>query len=147
MLGPFCTGSVHVHIFHLIGWILLLQIVHEYEKFSVRNPWSIDQDHLIVIISSLWIRPQYCSAGPDNSHLVRQGFQLFCVWGRRHLSQGQFPAIQVLTCIIMGEQLFSVSMAFSELLTVFYCQPLSFIGANCTECFFMFLGSFVINRD
>jgi hypothetical protein len=26
----------------------------------------------------------------------------------------------VLTCIIMGKQLFSVSMAFSELLTVFY---------------------------
>ncbi len=71
-------------------------------------------------------------AGPDNSHLVRQGFQLFCVWGRRHLSQGQFPAIQVLTCIIMGEQLFSVSMAFSELLTVFYCRPPSFICAGCT---------------
>jgi hypothetical protein len=37
----------------------------------------------------------------------------------------------VLTCIIMGKQLFSVSMAFSELLTVFYCRPLSFICADC----------------
>jgi hypothetical protein len=37
---------------------------------------------------------QLCSTGPDNSHLVSKGFQLFCVWGRRHLSQGQFPAIQ-----------------------------------------------------
>ncbi len=60
MLGPvctFCIGSVHVHIFLLIGWVLLLQIVHEYGKFSVRNPRSIDHDHLIVITSSLWIRP------------------------------------------------------------------------------------------
>jgi hypothetical protein len=39
----------------------------------------------------------------------------------------------VLTCIIMGKQLFSVSMAFLELLTVFYCRPLSFICANCTS--------------
>ncbi len=62
MLGPvctFCRGSVHVHIFILIGWDLLLQIVHKYGKFSVRNPRSIDHDHLIVIISSLWIRPRW----------------------------------------------------------------------------------------
>ncbi len=61
MLGPvctFCTGSEYVNVFFLIGWVLLLQIVHEYGKFSVRNPRSIDHDHLIVIISSLWIRPQ-----------------------------------------------------------------------------------------
>jgi hypothetical protein len=40
----------------------------------------------------------------------------------------------VLICIIMGEQLFSVFMAFSELLTVFSCGLLSFVGANCTTC-------------
>ncbi len=39
---------------------------------------------------------QDCREKPDNSHMVRQGFQLFCVWGRRHLSQDQFPAIQLL---------------------------------------------------
>jgi hypothetical protein len=38
----------------------------------------------------------------------------------------------VLKCIFMGEHLFSVSMAFSELLTVFYCRPLSFICSDCT---------------
>ncbi len=27
---------------------------------------------------------QLCSTGPDNYHLVRQRFQLFCVWGRWH---------------------------------------------------------------
>ncbi len=59
MHGPvftFCTGT---WIFLLIGSVLLLQIVHEYGKYPVRNPGSIDRKHLIVIISSLWIRPRY----------------------------------------------------------------------------------------
>jgi hypothetical protein len=39
---------------------------------------------------------QDCREEPDNSHLVRQGFQLFFVWGRRHFSQDKFLAIQKL---------------------------------------------------
>ncbi len=57
MHGPVCTFCTGTCIFVLIGWVLLLQIVHEYRNFSVRNPGSIDRDHLIVIITSLWIRP------------------------------------------------------------------------------------------
>ncbi len=41
----------------LIGWIPMLQIIHEYRKFPVRNPESIDHDHWIAISSSPWIRP------------------------------------------------------------------------------------------
>jgi hypothetical protein len=56
-LMDYFTLTAVVPCMGLIGWVLLLQIVHEYGKFPVRNPGSIDRDHLIVIISSLWIRP------------------------------------------------------------------------------------------
>ncbi len=58
-----CMGQyVHfVQVCESSSWLVLFSccsIVHEYRKFPVRNPGSIDHDHLIVIISSLWIRPQ-----------------------------------------------------------------------------------------
>jgi hypothetical protein len=45
-------------VFFLIGWIFMSQFVHEYGKYLARNHGSFKCDHLIVIISSLWIQPQ-----------------------------------------------------------------------------------------
>ncbi len=63
---------------------------------------------------------QDCREEPDNSHLVRQSFQLFCVWGRRHLSQDQFPAIHYglswETCVLLlnNFHLFQARQPFRE---------------------------------
>ncbi len=55
-----CIGQLEwtlTGVFFLIGWIIMLQFVYEYDKYLTRNPGSFNRDHLIVIISSLWIRP------------------------------------------------------------------------------------------
>jgi hypothetical protein len=74
MHGPVCTFCTGTWIFLLIGCVLLLQNVHEYGKFPVRNPGLIDRDHLIVIISSLWMRPQVSNLS-DTKLIRHQTFQ------------------------------------------------------------------------
>jgi hypothetical protein len=44
-------------VFFLISLIFMPQFVHEYGKYRARNSTSFNHDHLIVITSSLWIRP------------------------------------------------------------------------------------------